>query len=255
MTNYQFNKILLEGMRSLGYEKTMSEHSEIYFIKRLENGFYISVFLYHHRFEKGAYTADFHLDYFASFGYTGLDHRLSPRIGKFLKKDERKALLNNYLECIDQENIDAWWYKSDENSVFDFVKAIEITEERYLSSYDIFNKVLENDKILFAYFNLLRTEEVILDKIEQVKQNKLKLNESLTAQPIKEKYGIDSLWYQICELEQRKKKGAKVSRSTVTLEVVSVYRNYIFEQRYGKPPFFDELLARYNKLLEDEKSK
>lgn len=79
MTNYQFRKSLAVGMAKLGYEKVISELADAHFIKRLENGFYITLFLYHHRFDKGAYTANFHLDYYASFGFIGGEQRLSRR--------------------------------------------------------------------------------------------------------------------------------------------------------------------------------
>lgn len=251
MTNYQFRKNLIEGMINLGYEKVITESSEYHFVKNLNNGFYVTILIQYHRFEKGTYTAEFHLDYYASSGYTGLDSRLSPRVAKFLKIEERKALLNNDLECVDQEGIDAWWRKSDEDSVFNFLKTIALTEERFLKSNNVFNRVLENNKILLVYFDLLSIEKLVVDKA--------KMDEDFICQPKKEKYGIDPIWYQACEIYQReqkkKNKYVEVSRSTVLYQTVAAYRNYIFEQRYGKPPFFGELLARYNKLLEDEKNK
>lgn len=127
-------KMVKASLEDLGYTefKESTGGSQGLFVKDLGRGFYLTLGLTIHRYYDSAFTGDFYLSKTTRFASLWGDiPRESYERPSFLLTDEERSV---YLE--DEINVkaarDIWWDGSDENSVLDFLRVIEVTEPRFV---------------------------------------------------------------------------------------------------------------------------
>jgi hypothetical protein len=160
ITKAKLLKLLNPHLKKLGFIEFKDSNLGFQglFCKKIKNGLYLTLGLTIHRYYDNFFTGDYYLSKNTIIGATWGDipNESYERIG-FLLKDTERAI---YPE--DEINVkgthDIWWNASEEKSVLDFLRVIELTEPRFINQPELLLKIRESQevKILFTYSKEVR---------------------------------------------------------------------------------------------------
>lgn len=190
------NKIL-----ELGYHEIIDTITGAngFFVKSLDNNFFLTLGLEISRFYDSMFTASFYLSKTTRWGsvWGDIPSESYERVGTFLTKEERTELLNE--EFSKEGVIDAWWDGFKKQEVEKFLKVVEIAEKRFLGQANLFSNIENSIEIkelveyVSSVFALINEDSIKDTKYEFV--------------PLKTKDGIPIDWYKAAEKTIRNKKG------------------------------------------------
>ena len=143
------------------------------------------------------YTDRFSGAFFLSHTYTLPFYPAGPlrdmayrRIGEFLNDNERIELLSPEFQA--EGIVDAWWSGFTDENVESFLKAVELTEPRFLSQDEVLLKILSS-KDLAAQAELLKHVAALVNKLNLPPPN-------LAYQPKKYNKRIPPQWFWAAEM-------------------------------------------------------
>jgi len=139
----QLVKLLRKKIEKLGYLEIKNSQlgSDGLFVKKIGDGYFLTLGLTISRFHSDSFTASFYLSKSTRFGSVWGDIPIESykRIGHFLTKEEREEYLD---EEYNQEGVvDAWWRGIDDLTISHFISAIEKTEMRFLEQPNLLKKI------------------------------------------------------------------------------------------------------------------
>jgi hypothetical protein len=222
ITKVKLIKAVQISLEKMGYTKFVDsiEGTQGLFIKRLNNGLYLSLGLTISRYYKNMFTADYYLSKNTRWGavWGDIPNEIFERPGKFLKKQER-------LLYLDKEHnvdgvIDVWWDGSDEKEINNFLKVIELTEQRFINQPEIIKKIEESTEIFKLLILANITKELVnLNLIESV----------LKFQPQNEIDNIPLEWFKSAEKVLKENKEI-LNKNTVKFLAADAWRQFVLEQ-------------------------
>lgn len=224
LTKAKLIKLVKPGLEKLGFTefKETTEGTQGLFIKKLENGLYLTLGLIIHRYYDDAFTGAFYLSKTTRWSsvWGDIPNDSYKRPGHLLTEEE----LSIYHK--DETNIkgvyDIWWNGSDEKSVLDFLQTLDLTELRFINQPELLKKIEQSQEIqtLFGYS-------------EAVKKT-VSLNEtsgSYSFLPTKEVDKIPLVWFKASEKILKENKGI-LNANTVKLLAADAYRQNQLDQTH-----------------------
>jgi hypothetical protein len=218
-------KMVKTRLEDLGYTefKESTGGSQGFFVKYLGNGFYLTLGLTIHRYYDSAFTGDFYLSKTTRWAAVWGDiPRESFQRPSFLLTDAERSV---YLE--DEINVkgarDIWWDGSNEDSVLDFLRVIEVTEPRFVNQPGLFQIIEQSQgvKTLADYSEAVRRKVALND-----------IGGSFSFLPTKEVDMIPIVWFKAAEKVLIERKGV-LNANTVRLLAADAYRqNRIVENQH-----------------------
>lgn len=216
LTKAKLIKFIKPGIEKLGFTEfkdTISGYHGI-FLKRLKNGFYLTLGLTIHRYYDSMFTGDYYLSkttrVASIWGDIPIESEERPG---FLLTDEERAI---YPE--DEINVkgsyDIWWNGNDEKAITDFLKVIEITEPRFINQPELINKIEKSKEV--------QKMKIQADKvIQSVASNQVGTNFNFL--PNKEVDNIPMIWFKAAE-SVLLNSGGILNANTVKLLATDAYR-------------------------------
>lgn len=165
LTKAQLLKATKNKIQKLGYTefKDTITGANGLFIKVLDNNFFLSLGLEISGYYNSMFTASFYLSKTTRWSsiWGDIPCESFERVGTFLTKSERKEFLN--VEFTKEGIIDAWWNGFEEKEIENFLKVVEITENRFLSQNDLFSKI-ENSKEVYELVEYASSVKALVNK-------------------------------------------------------------------------------------------
>ncbi|MBF0786059.1 hypothetical protein E4T80_11345 [Muribacter muris] len=228
MSKKLFKKELVEKMQELGYQQFPTRY-ELNFVKYLNNNFYLIVSVYFSWFDSDKFTGDLYLSLYPSRTYvdpTG-DTSYFERVGFFLLKEDRQKLLNPYLQNVDRDGGDAWWYASDCDSLDNFIQSVIIAEPRFLAQKGIEQAVLNNKKLRLGY------QDLVLEIIRLAIDPNNQIAMELVAQPKTDPFKIGMQWFRAAEIYMQQRGYGKIKKAQLEDFASEAYMTYYYQQLNG----------------------
>ena len=216
-------KLVKPKLEDLGFTefKDTKSGSQGLFIKKLKNGFYLTFGLIIHRYYDSAFTGAFYVSKTTKWAsvWGDIPNESYKRPGYFLTNEELSVYLEDNLNV--KGSRDIWWDGSDEKSVLDFLRIVELTEPRFINQPELLEKIEKSEEI-----NILANYSRAVKKI--VSENKIQ-EDLYSHQPAKEIDGIPFVWFKASEKVLKESKGILNSDSVIGL-AADAYRQYILEK-------------------------
>ena len=206
-------KTSLEKLGFTEFKDTISGFQG-FFSKRLNNGFYLTLGLTIHRYYDSMFTADFYLSKTTRLASVWGDIPLESdeRPGVFLTKEERKLYLDEEHNA--EGVVDVWWDGNHEKEVENFLRVIELTEQRFINQPELLKNIEDSKEI--------QELAALSDKTKKgVMLNQRDL--SFKFQPEKEIDGIPFIWFKAAETVL-KETGGILNTNTVKLLAADAFR-------------------------------
>ncbi|SCW65912.1 hypothetical protein [Mucilaginibacter sp. NFR10] len=192
MTKDKLIRLTKEQLRTLGYKfiKDSLTGAQGLFLKQVNDKYFVMLGLTISKNYPEMFTASFYLSKITIWGalWGDIPCESYERISKFLNIEERRRLLDDRF-CL-PGIVDGWW-KADENGIVDFLNTLKITEIRFLSQENLFEKI-ESSRDIQELFNL--SKKVI---------NRIKVNDdgyyTLRFCPSKPIDDIPADWFKAAE--------------------------------------------------------
>lgn len=228
MSKKLFKKELIEKMQELGYQPFPTRY-ELNFVKYLNNNFYLIVSVYFSRFSPDEFTGDLYLSLFSSSIYLDplIDDCYFKRVGNFLLKEDRQKFLNPYLQNVDRDGGDAWWYASECEGLDNFIEALKISEPRFLAQKGIEQAVLNNKRLRQGYQDrVLKIIHLATDKNNHIEME-------LVAQPKTDPFKIGIQWFRAAEIYMQQRGYGKIKKAQLENFASEAYMTYYYQQLNG----------------------
>lgn len=217
LTKAKLIKETKDELNKLGYIQLKDTNgvSDGLYAKIIGDDFFLTLGLVISRYYDAKFTASFYLSkttiWSAMWGDIPKDSY--KRVGSFLTKEERKALLSD--EDVQERINDAWW---NDDSISDFITTIRITENRFLQQVDLLNKIEMSSEVKkLAFFSS--------QVIKELNNGQDIYMYSFT--PKKEFDGIPLQWFEAAE-RVLFKESAILNANTVRRLAIDAWRqNYI----------------------------
>jgi len=212
-------QLLKPSLLSLGYTEFKSKNAQGFFVKKLDNGLFLSLGLTIHRFYDSMFTGTYYLSPTTRWGaiYRDIPNESYERPGIFLTKMERRLYLDDEHN---QDGVtDVWWNGFSDKEIKNFVKVIEITEPRFINQPELLVKIKNSSSIKVLVKLASETQDAIL---------KTKIDEDLNFQPPKEIDEVPFIWYKAAEsILNKKETNIPVNKNTVIGLATDAWRQYM----------------------------
>jgi len=111
------------------------------FIKLAKDAYFLSLGIILSNYYEERFTGSFYLSKTARWGsvWGDIPQRSYQRIGQFLTQEEKSLLLHE--EHRQYGVVDAWWNGNNDQEIDKFLKAVEITQDRFLSQNDLIHEI------------------------------------------------------------------------------------------------------------------
>lgn len=145
----KFKKEIEQGLVSLGYRKVIlgSSVADALYLKVIDNELYLTLGFTYSNFNVGKFTAAFYLSKVTLWGavWDDIPPESYERIGSFLEDPERLELLGEEYNV--KGVADSWWDMNDISALDKFLKAVQITENRFLAQPDMILKIEQSKAV------------------------------------------------------------------------------------------------------------
>lgn len=179
-----------DELNKLGYHEMKDKFivADGLFAKILENGMFLTLGFTVSNFYEARFTASYYLSKTTTWGalWGDIPKTSYKRVGHYLSKEERKLLAPEN----DENHSDVWWNYSIE-SIFSFIRAVQITEDRFLSQDGLIGEVKESSVIDRLFF--LSNEVIAAYQDREIPDREYQFT------PKKDKF-IDIKWFKIAEI-------------------------------------------------------
>lgn len=188
----KFKKEIEQRLTTLGYRKVIlgSSVADTLYLKVIDDQLYLTLGFTYSNFNLGKFTAAFYLSKITDWGsvWDDIPPESYERIGSFLEASERLELLEE--EYTKNGVVDSWWDMNDISALDKFLKAVQITEDRFLAQPGMILKVKQSSAV-----NELSRLSLLV--IEEVSNNDDTFNYRFI--PKKAKPGIGEEWFKAAE--------------------------------------------------------
>jgi hypothetical protein len=224
-------EITRDKILALGYTefKDTLMGTEGLFIKRLTNGFLLSLGLEMSRLYDSRFTASYYLSKTTRWGATWGDipAECYSRIGRFLTTEERKLYLD--AEYSKEGVIDAWWHANEDGSFENFFRVLEITEPRFLNQENFFSKIENSSEVRELVSYSSEVIALVVDgKIPSQYDYKFIPSTPVDDAPME--------WFKAAEMAISKQRGI-LNPNTVKKLGTDAWRQYKIKQRVTSKSF------------------
>lgn len=187
------------------------------FVKPLKDNFFLSLGFTISRYYNSQFNASFYLSKVTRWGsmWGDIPKESFKRIGEFLSPDERKLFLEErYTE---KDVVDAWWSDA-EGSIKNFLKVVDIVEDRFLNQKDLFLKI----------DNSIEVKELLVQVVQVQKMINILQNEDFAYQfiPSQTIDNIDVDWFKAAE-RALIELNAALNENTVKNLAADAYRQWM----------------------------
>lgn len=217
----RLTKLVKSGLENLGFVefKDTVNGTQGFFTKKLESGLYLTFGLIIHRFYNDSFTGAFYLSKTTRWGsvWDDIPKESYRRPGYFLTYNERSIYPESEINTIG--SYDIWWNGSDERSILDFLRVIELTEPRFANQPDLIKKIENSQEI--------KTLSEYADRVKDL-IGKNQLDGSYKFIPSKEVDNIPMDWFKASEKVLNDTKGI-LNPNTVKLLASDAYRQYCLD--------------------------
>jgi hypothetical protein len=211
-------KLVKPKLESLGFTEFKDTKSGLQglFIKKINQDLYLTLGLTIHRYYENAFTGDFYLSKCTIIGATWGDipNESYKRPGYLLTDEERSIYPEDEINV--KGSYDIWWDGSDEKTVSDFLRVIELTESRFINQTELFKKIEDSKEV-----------KILSEYAQNVKDlvRKNSLQGSYRFLPAKVIDDIPLVWFKASEEVLTNAKGVLNSHTVVRL-AADAYRQY-----------------------------
>ncbi len=167
LTKSKLIDLTKRGLSKLGYRnvKDTITGAQGLYIKQVEYNMYLTIGLTISRHYDSKFTASYYLSKVTTWGvvWGDIPRNSYERVGSFLTDKERKELLEErYLKAGVK---DSWWDEEDRNAVANFINAVRITEDRFLSQTELYNDIVHSTDVN----ELAAMSKKVIQKINSIK--------------------------------------------------------------------------------------
>jgi len=214
-------KMVKPKLEDLGFTefKDTKSGSQGLFIKRINQDLYLTFGLTIHRYYDSAFTGDFYLSKNTIIGaqWGDIPKEIYERPSFLLTNEERSLYPEDNINV--KGSYDIWWDGSDEKSVLDFLRVIELTEPRFINQPELLEKIEQSEEI-----------KILVNHAEAVKKLVVtnQTDGLYSFQPSKEVDGIPFVWFKASEKVLKESKEI-LNAYTVIRLAADAYRQYILE--------------------------
>lgn len=142
-------KLVKPGLENLGFTEFKDSKGgwQGVFCKKVKSRFYLTLGLTIHRYYESAFTADYYLSKTTMIGATWGDipDKCYERPSFLLTDEERSIYPEDEINVTGSSDI--WWDGSDEKSVSNFLRVIELTEPRFINQPDLLQKIEKSQDV------------------------------------------------------------------------------------------------------------
>jgi len=214
LTKAKLIKSVKPKIESMGFTefKDTIEASQGLFVKVLANGLYLVLGLTISRFYDSMFTGNYYLSKTTRIGSTWGDipKESYERVSAFLTKDERGKFLDEKYK----EGIDGWWDGSNQDNIDNFLKVIELTQQRFIIQPELLKKIEESKEILEL--------SLLAEMVKQIVSSN-QVSAKFDFQPEKEIDGIPFIWFKAAEIAL-KNRGGILNKNTVKFLAADAWR-------------------------------
>lgn len=200
--------------------KDTIEGTQGLFIKKINEFYYLSLGLSIHRYYDTAFTGDYYLSKTTRWGavWGDIPDKSYERPSFLLTQDERSIYPTDEINV--KGSYDIWWDGSDEQSVLDFLRVIELTESRFVNQIELINQIEHSQdvKTLSEYANKVKDTVWFIN-----------LKDSYSFLPSKEIDDIPMSWFMASEVLLKKNNGI-LNSNTVKQLAGDAFRQYKLTQ-------------------------
>lgn len=218
LTKAKLIKLLKPNLEKLGFTefKETTEGSQGFFVKKVENGFYLTLGLIIHRYHDSAFTGAFYLSKTTRWAsvWDDIPNDSYKRPGHLLTDEERSIYPEDEINV--KGAYDIWWDGSDKKSVLDFLRVVELTEPRFISQPELIQKIEDSQEVK-TLSNYSEAVKNIIDTNQ--------ISGVYSFLPTKEVDKIPLIWFKASEKVLKESKGI-LNVNTVKLLAADAYRQY-----------------------------
>lgn len=211
-------KLVKPKLESLGFTefKETTEGSQGFFVKKMDNGFYLTFGLIIHRYYDSAFTGAFYISKTTRWAsvWGDIPNESYKRPSYLLTDVERSIYPDDEINV--KGAYDIWWDGSDEKSVLDFIRVIKLTEPRFINQPELIGKITQSKEV--------KTLSLYAEKVKEI-VSKNQMDGTFTYLPAKEIDDIPMVWFRASEKVLKENKGI-LNKNTVKLLASDAYRQY-----------------------------